>query len=182
MMRAARVLTLVALTATLGACAVKAQVQAEAELPLLDPPPPPPRVVAIYPEELELVPVTPIVEPAVPRPPQRAARPESKPEPNTPDPAPAPEPPKPAPPPSLTLTPTPGSEATTVVAIRNLMSQAARDLARVNTASLNADLRAQYETARRFLQQADDALKARNVVFAGKLADKAATMAAVLIR
>ena len=49
-------------------------------------------------------------------------------------------------------------------------------------ASLNADGRAQFETARRFLQQAEEALKARNIVFAGKLADKAATMAAVLVR
>jgi hypothetical protein len=32
------------------------------------------------------------------------------------------------------------------------------------------------------MQQADDALKARNVMFAGKLADKAAAMAAVLVR
>ncbi len=32
------------------------------------------------------------------------------------------------------------------------------------------------------LQQAEDALRTRNVVFAGKLADKAATMAAVLVR
>jgi hypothetical protein len=32
------------------------------------------------------------------------------------------------------------------------------------------------------MQQADDALKARNVMFAGKLADKAATMASVLLR
>ena len=32
------------------------------------------------------------------------------------------------------------------------------------------------------MQQADEALKSRNVVFAGKLADKAAIMAAVLVR
>ena len=48
--------------------------------------------------------------------------------------------------------------------------------------ALNADGRAQVEAARRFLEQADEALKARNVVFAGKLADKAAIMAAVLVR
>ena len=35
---------------------------------------------------------------------------------------------------------------------------------------------------RRFIQQAEEALKSRNIVFAGKLADKAATMAAVLVR
>ena len=33
-----------------------------------------------------------------------------------------------------------------------------------------------------FTQQAEDALKARNIVFAGRLADKAATMAAILVR
>ena len=57
-----------------------------------------------------------------------------------------------------------------------------RDIARVNVAMLSVDGRTQYDTARRFLQQADDALKSRNLVFAGKLADKAALMAAVLVR
>jgi hypothetical protein len=52
----------------------------------------------------------------------------------------------------------------------------------VNAGSLNADGRAQYDAARRFIQQAEEALKQRNVVFAGKLADKAATMASVLVR
>jgi hypothetical protein len=32
------------------------------------------------------------------------------------------------------------------------------------------------------MQQAEDALKAASLAFAGKLADKAATMAAVLVR
>ena len=69
-----------------------------------------------------------------------------------------------------------------MTAIRDLLTRATRDLSRVNSASLNSDGRAQYETARRFIQQAEDALRARNIVFAGKLADKAATMAAVLVR
>ncbi len=47
---------------------------------------------------------------------------------------------------------------------------------------VDTDGRAQYDTAKRFLQQAEEALKTRNYVFAGKLADKAATMAAVLVR
>jgi hypothetical protein len=82
----------------------------------------------------------------------------------------------------LTLAPKPGAEAATEASIRSLLARAARDIARVNIASLSADGRTQYDTARRFLQQADEALKARNLVFAGKLADKAATMAAVLVR
>jgi hypothetical protein len=180
MMRPGRLLSLVLLTVSLGACAAKAQVHSEVELPLLDPPPPPPRVVTIYQDEPALVPVAPVVEAVPARPPARPPRIEAKPE--TPATA---EPPaevaKPAPPP-LTLSLSPGAEAQTAGAIRDLMTKATRDLARVNTAALNADGRAQVEAARRFLQQADEALKARNVVYAGKLADKAATIAAVLVR
>jgi hypothetical protein len=62
------------------------------------------------------------------------------------------------------------------------MSNASRDLARVNYGLLNQDGKAQYDTAKRFMQQADDALRNGNLLVAGKLADKAATMAAVLVR
>ena len=181
MVMVGRLMTLALLTATLGACAAKAQVRTEVELPLLDPPPPPPRVVTIYQDEPELVPITPAVEAVPARPPARPARAEARPEPPA-APEPAVDVAKPAAPPSLTLTLAPGTEAQTAVAIRELIARAARDLSRVNAGSLNADGRAQVEAARRFLQQAEEALKARNVVFAGKLADKAATMAAVLVR
>jgi hypothetical protein len=182
-MQMTRVASLVLLAASLTACAAKAQVRTEAEIPLLDPPPPPPRVVAVYRPEPEPIPLAPAVEPATPeRPPARPARPELKPEPLTITPEPVEAAARPANPPSLTLTPTPGSEAQTVTAIRDLLGRATRDLARVNAASLNNDGRAQYDTARRFIQQAEDALRVRNIVFAGKLADKAATMAAVLVR
>jgi hypothetical protein len=176
-----RVVAVVLLSASLGACAAKAQARTEVEVPLLDPPPPPPRVVAVYAPEPELLPITPAVEPATPvRPQTRPSRPEQRPETST-----ATEPVESAtrpPSPSLTLTPTAGSEAQTVTAIRDLIGRATRDLSRVNSATLNTDGRAQYDTARRFIQQAEDALRARNIVFAGKLADKAATMAAVLVR
>ena len=176
-----RAVAIVLLSASLGACAAKAQVRAEVEVPLLDPPPPPPRVVAVYAPEPELLPITPAVEPATPvRPQSRPSRPEQRPEAAT-----TTEPVESVirpPSPSLTLTPSPGSEAQTVTAIRDLINRANRDLSRVNSASLNNDGRAQYDTARRFIQQAQDALTARNIVFAGKLADKAATMASVLVR
>ena len=81
-MRVVRVIPLVLLTATLGACAVKAQVRTEVELPLLEPPPPPPRVVVAYAELPEPLPVTPAVEAATPaKPPARPARAEQRPEP-----------------------------------------------------------------------------------------------------
>lgn len=177
-----RVALLVLMAGSLGACAAKAQVRTEVPLPLLDPPPPPPRVVASYePEPEPIVAVPAVEEPAAPvRPPARPSRPETKPEPaaTTPTVESAARPTGP----SLTLTPTPGSETQTVNAIRDLLGRATRDLSRVNVASLNNDGRAQYERARQFIQQADEALKTRNVVFAGKLADKAAAMAAVLAR
>lgn len=178
-----RVAAILVLTASLGACAAKAQVLAEpAALPQLDPPPPPPRVVAQYQPEPEPIVATPPADTAVPaKPPARPSRPEQRPEPAAAAPEPVEAIARP-PAPSLTLTPTPGSEAQTVVAIRDLLAKAARDLSRVNPASLNADGKTQYESARRFINQAEDALKGRNVVFAGKLADKAATMAAVLVR
>lgn len=181
-MRVMRALSVVLLTASLGACAAKAQVRSEVEVPLLDPPPPPPRVVAAYPEPEPLA-ISPAAEPVAPsKPPPRPARPEQKPEPANAAPEPVEALPRPAPPPSLTLTPSPGSEAQTVTAIRDLLGRAARDLSRVNAGALNSDGRSQYETARRFLEQAEDALKARNIVFAGRLADKAATMASILVR
>jgi len=180
-MHMGRLLPLLCLVASLVGCAAKAQARTEVELPLLDPPPAPPRVVASYPAESESVPFAAAVEAAAPsRAPVRAQRPE-KPEPVQAAPEPVQEVVRAAPP-SLTLTPSPGSETQTAAAIRDLMTRAARDLARVNQAALTADGRTQLDTARRFLQQADEALKARNIVFAGKLADKAATMAAVLVR
>lgn len=184
-MRVALIVVLLSgLALPLGACAAKAQVRTEAPVPTLDPPAPPPRVVATYEPDPEPIEVTPPVEPAVPvRPPVRPPRPEQKPEPTATTPEqPAETATRPNPGPSLTLTPTPGSEAQTANAIRNLLANATRDLSRVNVTTLNRDGRAQYDTAKRFIQQAEDALKIRNIVFAGKLADKAATMAAVLVR
>lgn len=178
MIRMGRLLSLVLLAASLGACAAKAQVRTETELPLLDPPPPPPRVVAQYPDDPAPALVALPEEPAAPvRAPARQPRPESRPA--AQEPAPAGELPARL---SLTLTPAPGTEAQTAAAIRDLLGRATRDLSRVNAAALNADGRAQFETARRFLQQAEEALTSGNVVFAGKLADKAATMAAMLVR
>lgn len=172
-----RLASTVLLTAVLASCAAKAPVRLEVPVPLLDPPPPPPRIVTVHQEE-PAPPLPPAAAEATApsRPPVRPARPEARPEPAAPT-----EVAKPAPL-SLTLTPSPGTEAQTAVAIRELIARAGRDLARVNAATLTADGRSQVEAARRFLHQAEEALKARNVVIAGKLADKAATIAAVLVR
>lgn len=71
-------------------------------------------------------------------------------------------------------------EAETERRIRGELAQAVSDLARVTYQSLDADARLQYDTARRFISQAEDAVRTRNLVFASNLADKAAMLAAQL--
>jgi hypothetical protein len=172
-----------ALLAAGAGCAARAQAPVpEPELPVLEPPPAPPRIVVIYVEPED---VTPVEAPASPEPPApsrpQQARP-AAPAPAVPSPIVTEGPPTPPPPPALTLTPAPGREAKTEASIRALLAQVARDLGRVSPAGLSADGRTQFDAARGFVQQAEDALKARNLVYASKLADKAAAMAAVLVR
>lgn len=64
--------------------------------------------------------------------------------------------------------------------IRALLGQATTDLNRINVQSLNTDARLQFETARRFVRQAEDALRGKNLVFANNLANKAGALAAQL--
>lgn len=166
---------------SLGACA-KAQATAPPAMPTLVPPEAPPRIVADYHPDPPL-PAEPVSAEAVtpaPRPPRPVRRETPRPEAAADEPLGPPAVP-PAPVPALALQ-MPGVAAKADQSVRTLLARAARDLGRVNYQALDADGRAQYETARRFMQQADDALKARNVMFAGKLADKAATMASVLLR
>ena len=148
---------------------------------MLEPPPAPPRVVADYaPEPIPEVrlPEAPVMPPAAPR---SSGRPQpAQPTPAAPPPAPTPAPATNAP--SLSLQSAAGDTSKSEAAVRSLLTNAQRDLGRVDYQGLDPDGRAQYDTARRFMQQAEEALKARNLVFAGKLADKAATMAGTLVR
>jgi hypothetical protein len=61
--------------------------------------------------------------------------------------------------------------------LRALVAKASRDLAKVDYRLLDRDARTQYDTAKRFIDQAEDAVRDRNFVLAGTLADKAATLA-----
>ena len=76
----------------------------------------------------------------------------------------------------------PPATAPTERSVRDLLARAARDVARVNYQQLSADGRAQYDQSKRFAAQAEAALKERNLIFAATLADKAATLAAELLR
>ena len=167
------------------ACA-KAQAKSVPEGPPLDVPAPPARVLA--PVEEPVIEVPPPAEvPAAaapprtpPRPPvRRAEQPQQPPA----DPAPvAVAPPvEPVPEAPRELRPaSPAGEAVAEKGVRDTLARAARDLGGINYGRLSADAKAQYEQSKRFTQQAEQALKDRNFVFAATLADKAATLAAGL--
>lgn len=150
--------------------------------PLAMPAPPPREVVAMEveapppaaPAEEPAKPTAPRPRPAVPR--VEAAKPE----------APAPEPArrpedvaKPPAPTNLQTTPS-TAEGELERSIRESLTRATADLARIDYRALNADARSQYDTAKRFIEQAEDAVRAKNLVFARNLADKAAGLAAQL--
>jgi len=185
-------LPLAALAAVLAAPAcMRTQAKVTPDAPL-EVPPAPPRDVEVSdsepPPPATLVP-EPARNPSRLRPPTTQPRAEPpRPEPPKPDTPPPPsEPPKPveeprpAPPPSSTLQTTPPTaEGEVERAIRAALSRANNDLSRVDYRALNTDARTQYDTAKRFVQQADRALHEKNLVFAKSVADKAAALAAQL--
>ena len=61
-----------------------------------------------------------------------------------------------------------------------MLSRAGSDLNRIDYARLNANAKNQYEQARRFVSLSEDAMRAKNLVYAATLADKAAELAAQL--
>lgn len=63
---------------------------------------------------------------------------------------------------------------------RTLRDSADRALEKIDYKALSDGGKAQYDTAKRFIRQADDALKAKNIVYAWQLADKANTIATLL--
>ena len=64
--------------------------------------------------------------------------------------------------------------------IRASLKTATDVLNRVDYRKLNADVQLQYDTAKSFIRQAEDALKTKNLVFAQTMADKAVTLAGQL--
>ncbi len=179
-----RALLLLCFAFALTACG-KQRVATQPDLPPLAPPPPPTRVVT--PPETEEEPPAPAPEPDR-KPPRRtppktdAARETTPPKTEPPKPA-GPPPPvrdETQPPTTLQTTP-PATQLEMGRKARGLIAQARHDLDQVKRGTLNADGRAQYDTARRFVEQADQALKEQNFVLALNLADKAATIAGVLV-
>ena len=149
----------------------------------LDMPEPPPRVVEVHEPEAPPPPI-PLPEepvrttPTRPAPNPRASEP-ARPapaQPGTPADAAKPEELTPRPATTLQTTPTQREEAVER-RIKNLLGQAMSDLSRINYQNLSSDGRTQYDMAKRFVSQAEEALRAKNLVFANTMADKAATLA-----
>jgi hypothetical protein len=170
---------------------VRAHARTEPEPPPLDVPAPPPRNVEA--RKLEVPPpVTLVEEPAqtilpAPRPAPSAQQrgDPTKSEPAKVEPAVPVETARPAEEsrsqPTTTLQTTPAEREVQVEKhTRDLLARALGDLNRIDYSRLKADARTQYDQARRFISQAEDALLRKNLVFANNLADKASTLAAQL--
>ena len=72
------------------------------------------------------------------------------------------------------------ANAAGVAAVRQQMARASQNLGHVNYAGLSNDMKAQYDTANRFLALADQALKEGNLLFASTLVDKAGAIASLI--
>ena len=66
--------------------------------------------------------------------------------------------------------------------VREQLSKAATDLNRVDYKRLSPEGKSQYDQSKRFSDEAQQAIKVRNLLLALTLADKAATLAAELVR
>jgi outer membrane biosynthesis protein TonB len=186
LVRAVRLVVALVLAAGAATACAKAKPLVVADGPALAMPLPPSRVFAPVEEPIPVQAPPPEVADA--EPPKPAPRPPAR---RSPTPAPA-EAAKPEPePPPVAASPTPeparelraapsGADAAAERQVLQLLQRAASDLKRVDYRKLSNEGRSQYDQARRFAQQAEEALKERNFVFASTLADKAAMLASQL--
>ena len=189
---------LLPLAAVVAAGCASAQAKG-ADQPALNVPPPPPHEIAIPAEPLEpvgeITGTAPGGSPAAPRsgrpaatkPQASEAKPEAKPGDVRPDqpaaqpaasttPEPAPPLPPAAPAPQL-KTPQTADTSAAAKTVRTTITRAQNTLNTVNYGPLSNERKKAYDDAKRFLQQAEDALKDGNIVFAQAVATKAETLA-----
>jgi hypothetical protein len=172
----------------LAGCA-SLQAKGKTAAPALNVPPPPPRIIEPAPEPLpepvSELPPTPSSTAPPPRPsrPRETARPPATdPKPSEPKPVePVPEPaPVPQPPPAPTAqlqTPETADTSSAVKAVRVVIDRANGFLSGINYNPLSNVRKKAYDDAKRFIQQAEDALKQGNLAFAQGVASKAETLA-----
>jgi len=168
-----RSVLLLALLTLASACAT-ARADGPVEMAPLEVPPVPPRVIVPDIEEVALSPEPgDVARPAAHRPDAPAKPPEK---PVDPPKSGTQEPPKVEEPPRVRQ-PAMASNEEADRAVRAIMARAQSLLGGVDYRALSSAARQQYDTARRFITQADSALRIRNYVFARNLADKAETLA-----
>ena len=188
-----RALALMVALTGVAACS-KAKPRVEPARPALVVPEPPPRVVIASPEpaaptadtDAAGTPITPAARPA--RRPTRPAvakpdAPKDDPKPEVPAPKveetePPPASPEPAP---QLRTPQTADEVQSERRVRETLGKATKALQGVDYSALNPDAKSQYDTAKRFIAQAEQALRTQNYVFASSLADKADTLSQGLL-
>lgn len=178
---------LAALTLAGGSACARATAKARTDPAPLAIPQPPPRLIEPLPEVEEF----PTVEPErreTPPPPPRTTKPrdngaprsEPKADPKPPETAPPaevpPVPPPPAPRAELRI-PEVADEDKAARKVRDTIASAKKTLEKVDYQTLGKEGQEQYNTAKRFMDQADEAMKARNHIAAQYLADKAETLA-----
>ncbi len=173
--------------AFLAGCA-SAQAKAPTERPAMNVPPPPPHVVEPPPESPEPVGDLPPASPqpsGASRPPRPSAKPtssEARPEPKAGEAKPVETPPVEPPPapvaPAAQLrTPQTADTDGAAKAVQATLDRARNTLATVNFGPLSNERKKAYNDAKLFMQQAEDALKQGNFVFAQGVATKAETLA-----
>ena len=190
---------IVPLVGLLAAACASAQAKGSPDRPALDVPPPPPHEVQLPTDPIEPVgeiPNTPSgagpgatrsPRPPAPKPAGAEARPDARPgdakpadakpeNPASDQPAPvAPVPPPPSPAPQLKTPQTDTNAA--AKAVRTTIDRAKNMLATVNFGPLSNERKKAYNDVKLSLQQAEDALKEGNIVFAQAMATKAETLA-----
>jgi outer membrane biosynthesis protein TonB len=125
----------------------------------------------------------PAVPPATPRrsaardTPRETPKPEPKPEPSESAPLPQTPPSQPAAPVPPLRTSSTADDQAAARSTRALVDRARGMLNAIDYRQLTTERKAQYDTAKRFLEQADDAIKSGNYVFAQSLGEKAETIA-----
>jgi len=164
------------LLGSVSACA-KVQAKTPAPAPLAVPAPPPRVVVPVT------LPAPPPAEPTTPSAQPTAASNVAHPR-DTPPPVTTTAPSKPADKPAPAVEPPAPPPSSDVIELerqtQTLLNEAQRDLNRVVASTLNTDALAQYNQAKRFVTQAQDALRKKQYFYAKGLADKAATLASQL--
>ena len=128
------------------------------------------------PAEPERPPVAPAARPANPPSPPAASNSAPAPAPVQPPVVAAPEPVRTTPPPELRPAPAAG-RTPTAAQVRDRLVRTAQKLGSIDRRRLNAGQRADYDSARHFLSQAEAAVTANNLLLAESSVDKAETLA-----